>query len=192
MRIIAGKNKGRKLKTLSGSKIVRPTKDIVKEAIFNILFNYPENKICLDLFAGFGSLGLEALSRGAAKVDFVEINPKNCKIISENIRLLEGEDSCQVYCQEVISYLQKTANKYQLVFLDPPYDYGQYQEVLFYLLKNNLLINPAIIVLEHAPEKTFKEISNYLFLKNANYGDSAVTLLEYQGLTEEEDSYGKE
>ncbi len=181
MRIIAGRNRGRKLKSLTGSSEVRPTKDRVREAIFNILQGFPAGKQCLDLFAGFGGLGLEAHSRGAVRVDFVEYSRKNCRIIRENISLLGAGESCQVHCLDVLDFLDKGSGKYDLVFMDPPYRFDKYHEVLGKLRIKSFLKDPALIVVEHAREKDFIAPEEYLLLKQKNYGNTGITLLEYQG-----------
>ena len=181
MRIIAGRNRGRKLKSLTGSRDVRPTKDMVREAVFNMLQDFPGDRQCLDLFAGFGGLGLEAYSRGAARVDFVEYSRKNCRIIRENISRLGAGNSCRVHCRDVLDFLESGSGKYDLVFMDPPYSFEKYDEVLAKLRLNVFLNDPAVIVVEHAGERDFIGPEGYLLLKQKTYGDSGITLLEYQG-----------
>ncbi len=181
MRIIAGRNRGRKLKSLTGSSEVRPTKDMVREAVFNMLQGFPAGKQCLDLFSGFGGLGLEAYSRGAVKVDFVEYSRKNCRIIRENISRLGARESCQVNCLDVLNFLESGSGKYDLVFMDPPYRFEKYHEVLRKLRIKSFLNDPALVVVEHAGEKEFIAPEEYLLLKQKTYGDTGITLLEYQG-----------
>jgi len=181
MRIIAGKNRGRKLKSLTGSRDVRPTKDFVREAVFNMLQNFPEGRECLDLFAGFGGMGLEAYSRGAIRVDFVEYSRKNCQVIRENISRLGAGESCEVHCLDVLDFLESESGSYDLVFIDPPYSFESYHEVLKKLRIKNLLHEPAIIVVEHSGDRDFAAPEEYLLLKQRTYGESGITMLEYQG-----------
>ncbi len=181
MRIISGSARGTRLKTGDSDK-VRPTKDVVKEAVFNMIMDYPQNSKCLDLYAGFGNLGLEAASRGAKKVTFVEIDARNCDIIKENIGIIHGEDVCEVVCNKARSYLNYTDQKYDLVFLDPPYDSEEYDKALKKLIAQNCLINPAIIVLEfYTRKKPDVDLEDFLVLREKEYGKTGVLLLEYQG-----------
>ncbi len=181
MRIIAGRNRGRKLKSLTGSSEVRPTKDMVREAVFNMLQGFPAGKQCLDLFAGFGGLGLEAYSRGAVRVDFVEYSRKNCRVIQENISRLGAGKSCEVHCRDVLGFLETESGRHDLVFIDPPYSFERYHEVLSKLRINSLLNEPAVIVVEYAGDKDFTAPKEYQLLKQRIYGDTGITLLEYQG-----------
>ena len=120
MRIIAGRAGGLKLKSLKG-RDVRPTLDRVKESMFNIIaFDLPGAEV-LDLFSGFGSLGIEALSRGAAKSDFVEINKAHLKVIEQNLKKAKLFDLAKLYNQDVYLYLKNCSQKYDIIFMDPPY-----------------------------------------------------------------------
>jgi len=180
LRIIAGKFKGRKLKSYQTEK-VRPTKDMVKEAVFNILLDFPQGKDCLDLFAGFGNLGLEAASRGAASIDFVEIASKNCKIIGDNIELLGIENKTELFCQDVKSFIKNTNNKYDLVFIDPPYDEGYYKETLISLLEYHLLKNPAILIIEFRENYRPEIPEELVIIKEKDYGSTGIIIAEFQG-----------
>ncbi|MGM0419380.1 MAG: 16S rRNA (guanine(966)-N(2))-methyltransferase RsmD [Bacillota bacterium] len=180
MRIIAGEYKGRKLKSIA-AKEVRPTQDSVKEAIFNILRTYPEGKSCLDLFAGFGSLGLEALSRGAKFVDFVELRSRNCRVIQENIELISAQAKTAVKCQAVLSFLENCSNNYDLIFMDPPYASQDYSIVLEQLVSLRLLNNPAVLVIEHGVDKKPEIPEEYMLIKEKQYGTTGILIIEFQG-----------
>lgn len=180
LRIIAGKFKGRKLKSYQTDK-VRPTKDMVKEAVFNILLDFPKDKDCLDLFAGFGSLGLEAASRGAATIDFVEIASKNCKIIKDNISLLSVENMTGLFCQDVESFIKNNNKKYDLVFMDPPYDEGYYQDTLRALLEYGLLKNPAVLMIEYRENYKPEIPEGLVVIKEKDYGSTGIIIAEFQG-----------
>ena len=180
MRIIAGKFKGRKLKSYQTDK-VRPTKDMVKEAVFNILLDFPRGKDCLDLFAGFGNLGLEAASRGAGTVDLVEIGSRNCKIIGDNIDLLGIEDKANLFCQDVKSFIKNSTKKYDLVFIDPPYDENYYKDTLTALLDYQLLKNPAVLIIEYRENYRPEIPEELLIIKEKDYGSTGIIVAEFQG-----------
>lgn len=181
MRIISGKARGTRLKTGDSDK-VRPTKDVVKEAVFNMIMDFPQNARCLDLYAGFGNLGLEAASRGAEKVTFVEIDRKNCDIIKENIEITHAESVCEVICNKARSFLGYTNQKYDLIFIDPPYDSDEYDKAIKKLITQDCLINPAIIVVEYyTREKPDINLDEFLVLREKEYGKTGILLLEYQG-----------
>jgi len=122
MRIIAGKLRGRKLIALPGGK-VRPTGDRMKESMFSALGETCKGARVLDLFAGSGALGLEALSRGAASVTFVEKSRDVIASLKENIRLLGVEEDCGIICADVLPFLEKLRKEedFDLVFADPPF-----------------------------------------------------------------------
>lgn len=119
MRIIAGKFKGKKLKSLKGLK-TRPTLDRVKESLFNIIQFEIEDKTVLDLFAGTGQLGIEALSRGAKFTDFIEADKNTFKILQENLKGLENCRAHNLDCKVFLKNLQNSI-KYDIIFIDPPY-----------------------------------------------------------------------
>lgn len=123
MRIITGSRRGRKLKTLPGDA-VRPTPDRVKEALFNILQFDLEGRVFLDLFAGSGQIGLEALSRGAKRAVFVDSAKASCGVVLENIHTTGFENEAQVMNAEYASYLLRCTETFDIAFLDPPYRAG--------------------------------------------------------------------
>ncbi len=180
MRIIAGKFKGRKLKSYQTDK-VRPTKDMVKEAVFNMLLDFPQGKDCLDLFAGFGNLGLEAVSRGAATIDFVEIASRNCKIINDNINLLGVEKEANLFCQDVKSFIKSSGKKYDLVFIDPPYDEDYYKDTLAALLEYQLLKNPSVLIIEYRENYKPEIPEELVIIKEKDYGSTGIIIAEFQG-----------
>ena len=122
MRIITGSARGRRLLSPEGFD-VRPTTDKVKESLFNILQFELEGREVLDLFAGSGQLGLEALSRGAKSAVFVDSSPRSLDIVKKNIRLTGMEVQASAVAGDAFSFLAATDRKFDLVFLDPPYDH---------------------------------------------------------------------
>lgn len=121
MRVITGKARGRKLKTLEGEDVVRPTSDKVKEAMFSIVQFELDGATVLDMFAGSGQLGIEALSRGAAKAYFIDENKAAFETVKENLQLTKLYDDAVVLHADAFTYLRNTREKFDIVFLDPPY-----------------------------------------------------------------------
>lgn len=175
MRIIAGKAGGLKLKSLK-RRDVRPTLDRVKESMFNIIAFYLPGAEVLDLFAGFGSLGIEALSRGALKADFVEIERSHLKIIEENLNKAKLFEQAELFCQDVYLYLKNCSQKYDLVFMDPPYQKEMTAEAVKLIIKNDLLKENGLIVSERSAAEEAEEFSGLSIIKNKRYGNSLLTI----------------
>lgn len=121
MRVITGKARGRKLITLEGEDVVRPTSDKVKEAMFSIVHFELDGATVLDAFAGSGQLGIEALSRGAAKAYFIDENKAAFETVKENLKLTKLFDDAVVLNADAFTYMRNTQEKFDIVFLDPPY-----------------------------------------------------------------------
>lgn len=173
MRIIAGIAKGRKLKSIENSE-VRPTLDRVKEAIFNILGPLVQDCNILDLFAGFGNLGLEALSRGANKVTFVEKNYKNSSIIKSNLELCNFQDRGKVITEDVFTYLKRETVKFDMIFMDPPYQKNLIENTLKKIVNINLIYNDSIIIGEMYHKITLKIPESLHIIKQKKYGDTRI------------------
>lgn len=170
LRIIGGQWRGRKLSfpLVNG---LRPTPDRVRETIFNWLAPYLGDASCVDLFAGSGALGLEAASRGAARVDLVELNKTAYHAIQSHLSTLKT-DNCVVYLGSAQQFLQQTNNRYDIVFMDPPYAADLWTEVAF-LLEEKALLNPScVIYLEcHTKTKLPDLPSNWQLMKDKKAGD---------------------
>lgn len=163
MRIISGKNKGRKLKTLEGMN-TRPTADRVKESLFNILNNKFIDSVVLDLFAGSGALGLEALSRGANRCVFVDSSKEAIKIIQENIKACRFDEQSTVLNMDYLVAMQKlTKQKFDIIFVDPPY-LNNIELVVLDKIKS-LLLDDGILIIE-TDEKTLLPESINGLVKN--------------------------
>lgn len=173
MRVITGSARGRKLKTLEGLD-VRPTTDMVKEAVFTIIqFRVPYASM-LDLFAGCGQMGIEALSRGASRVVFVDSSRQSQAVIKENLTATGLMKQSRVIADDVVSFLSHASDKYDIIFLDPPYDDGYAPKVL--PLLENVLAPGGIVLFEHRYKEEFPETVGGLVLKkNYKYGKIAVT-----------------
>lgn len=176
MRIVAGKARGTKLHALEGLD-TRPTTDKVKEAIFNMIGARLDELVVLDLFAGSGALGLEAVSRSAVRAVFVESSPEARRIIDTNIRLCHFESVCEIIGSDVVQYLSgKAKGTYDLIFMDPPYFSGLNEKSLELISAKNLLDPDGLIICEHdASESMPVRIGNLTCVKVKQYGRVAVS-----------------
>lgn len=160
MRVISGKYKGLKLKgfDINGT---RPTMDRVKESLFGMIFPYLDESVVLDLFAGSGSLGIEALSNGAKKAYFVDNNHIPIETIKENLKNIK--EDYKVLNMNFIKALDSFNEKFDIVFLDPPYDKNLVTKAIEKLIQNDLLNEGALIICEYENEdiKTDLELIKY-------------------------------
>ena len=149
MRVIAGTAKRIQLKTIEGLD-TRPTTDRIKETLFNMISEYLADSRFLDLFSGSGAIGIEALSRGAKFAAFVEQNPKAVTCIRENLRATKLEAKANVFATDVISALRRMEGKekFDYIFMDPPYDHLLEKQVLEYLHNSELMSEDALIIVE--------------------------------------------
>jgi 16S rRNA (guanine966-N2)-methyltransferase len=176
MRIIAGAFRGRRLTAPKGD-IARPTTDRVKEAMFGALQFHIAGARVLDAFAGSGALGIEALSRGAAHVDFVEKEPACLKALEENLSAV-GAENAHIHRGDVLQLLP-SLGPYDLMLLDPPYDKGLYEPVLAAAHENGVLSGGAIVVVECRKSFDLSAPIGYNLTKRKDYGDIAVVFLVY-------------
>ena len=182
MRVITGSRRGRKLKTLD-TLDTRPTTDMVKEAVFSaIQFDVPGAKV-LDLFAGSGQMGIEALSRDAEHCVFVDNNPAAVQIIKDNISDCKFVAESRVLNMESLEYLKVAKGEFDIVLLDPPYSKGTLEKVLPML--DRILSSRAVVVCEHEKElELADEYGRLIKHKRYKYGKIAVTIFKIP--TEEE------
>jgi 16S rRNA (guanine(966)-N(2))-methyltransferase RsmD len=176
MRVITGKARGVVLKTPDGMK-TRPTSDRVKEAMFSIIqFDLPGAKV-LDLFAGTGQLGIEAISRGAASAVFVDALDSACSLVRENLRRAKLSDQGSVVRADYLAYLSNCREKFDFVFLDPPYAEVFLENALNKITEIDILQSGGIIVTERPLGKdlpyTFEGFSRS---KDYKYGNTLLTL----------------
>lgn len=162
MRIIAGTARSLPLKTVEGMG-TRPTTDRIKETLFNMLQSEVSGSYFLDLFAGSGQIGLEAVSRGAAHAVFVDNNKKAAACIEDNIRFTKFDKECRVYSSDVLSALRAMEGKYQfdIIFMDPPYDQEIEKDVLRYLAASSLLKEDTTIIVEASLETKFDYLEEF-------------------------------
>ncbi|OOF39349.1 16S rRNA (guanine(966)-N(2))-methyltransferase RsmD [Rodentibacter mrazii] len=172
VRIIAGVWRGRKLPVLNAEGL-RPTGDRVKETLFNWLMPYIHNAKCLDGFAGSGSLGIEALSRQAEKVTFLEKDKTVAHQLKKNLQTLKcTEEQAQVLNQSCLDFLKQVPNQphFDVVFLDPPFHFGLAEQVIRLLAENNWLQPNALIYVETEKENHLNTPENWTLLKEKTTG----------------------
>ena len=157
MRVITGSARGRRLRELEGLE-TRPTTDRVKESMFNILQFDIEGSRVLDLFAGTGQLGIEALSRGAAAAVFVEQRRDAVALIRENLKLTGLTDRARVVSGDALSYLAGAGERFDLVFLDPPYAAGLWKPALEALSRFDILLDHGIILCESPQDEALPDV----------------------------------
>lgn len=177
MRVIAGKHKSKVLESLEGRN-TRPTMDKVKEGIFNSLQEV--HGLGLDLFAGSGALGIEALSRGMEKVIFVDQNFKAVKVIQANLKQLDLRDQSEVYknnADRALKALNKREIQFDYIFLDPPYNKGLIDKALEQIAEFNLLKENGIIICEFSNHEQINT-NGFKVIKQYHYGFTDTLLLE--------------
>jgi 16S rRNA (guanine966-N2)-methyltransferase len=180
MRIITGTAKGTKLKTPRGLD-TRPTADRVKESLFNILGPRVLDAAVLDLFAGTGNLGLEALSRGASKAIFIDHDSRSIQMIRDNIELTKLTHQAQIHKADVlrtVDRLMRESGRFHLIFCDPPYNKGFVRAVLDKLDASDILMEGGIIIMEHSRhEPVAGEWKQLQLLRTERYGETRVSFL---------------
>ncbi len=178
MRIIAGRYRGRRLSTVKDLS-VRPTTDRAKQSIFDILSNRLmfEGIQVLDLFAGSGSLGLEALSRGASSVIFVEKSPVVKSILEKNIQTLGCKNNVTVVQGDVFWYLQHTSGTFDLVFADPPYRLETIGSIPNAIFDAGVLKENAFVVMEHSKESHIELDESKFEILEKPFGQTTVIIL---------------
>lgn len=174
MRIISGKYKGREIKgyNIDGT---RPTMDRVKESLFASIQNYVKGSICLDLFAGSGGLGIEALSEGAQSCYFVDNNKIVIDALKKNLTSLKVEEDYFLIKKDYVEALKTFDMKFDIIFLDPPYHLNMMNNAIDLIIKNNLLNDGGIIVCEYEEGTVNCDLQ---ILKEKRYGGKNVTIFK--------------
>jgi len=177
IRIIGGRHKSYRI-VFKALPALRPTTDRAKETLFSWLQFELENKSCLDLFAGTGSLGLEALSRGAQHVTFVEKEKNLYKNIIKNISNLGYENQIQAVCSDSFKWLKTNKQKFDLIFLDPPFDLIDYKMLIRAIFQNNVLNKDGKIFLESSKHTLLELSKTQNILKDKTVGDVRLIILQ--------------
>lgn len=179
MRVIAGEFKGRKLTGLNGKQI-RPTSDRIREALFNILAQKIDNAVVLDLFAGTGALGIEALSRGAAKSYFIDKSMESVQIINKNIELLGIKERVEVLKNDAYTILSSRdfflKQKFDLIFVDPPYNRGFIPGIFENIDLFSIMNDESTIIVEHSlKENNLEKVSGIDLYDKRTYGKTLIS-----------------
>lgn len=184
MRVIAGKAKGARLKTEAGDKI-RPTADRVKESMFSIIQFYLEGANALDLFCGSGALGIEALSRGAKSCVFVDGREKSLKTAAENLEKTKLSEAAKLCCSGAAEYIKTCRDRFDVIFLDPPYKKGLIPGILKLIDTCNILSKDGIIICEsHQGDEMPEQAGELSREKTYRYGQVFVTTFSKRGKNE--------
>lgn len=178
MRIIAGRFRGRPLNTVRDLS-VRPTTDRAKQTIFDILTNRLdfEGIEVLDLFAGSGSLGLEAISRGARHSIFVDRSPQSLEVLEANIETLGCQTQCSVYPAEVFWFLKNTRRSFDVVFVDPPYRLERITELPEAIYTSPVVKDGTYVVMEHSKESSVEPSESMYEITRKPFGQTMVLVL---------------
>ena len=175
MRIITGTARGTKLVTLEG-EATRPTSERTKESVFSMLQFDIEGRRVLDLFGGSGQMGLEALSRGAASATIVDQSPEAVKVIKTNAQKTKLFDRCVILTKDYKAYLKGTKEKFDIIFLDPPYDTNMLSEAMRIILEQDMLNYQGTIVLESGKDD-IPEYGDLTMRRHYKSGRAYVTVL---------------
>ena len=178
MKVISGILKGRNIEgyNIDGT---RPTMDRVKESLFATIQNNLKDSIVLDLFAGSGNLGIEAISNGAKLCYFIDNNKEVIKVLNKNISNLNIKSNSKVILSDWKKSLNEFANqnlKFDLIFVDPPYDYNVYEKILDKVSNLNLLNENGLIILEYSNLKFKEKYNNLTLYKEKKYGNKSVNI----------------
>lgn len=178
MRIISGKARGKKLKPPESDHI-RPTLDRVKENLYNMIGFAVRDAVVLDLFSGTGGIGIEALSRGAEKVYFVDNNKASYELTKYNVINANLQENAVIICQEAENALiqfEKQGLKFDIIFLDPPYNKGIVQKILQQLEKYNIMQDEGLVIVEtDREEETPERLGKFFKQKEKSYSSTKIT-----------------
>lgn len=182
MRVISGTARGKKLEAPEGLT-TRPTTDRIKETLFNMIaFDLPDCRF-LDLFSGSGAIGIEALSRGATKADFVENDYNACNYIEANLKNTNLLSKSKIYKKDVsetLTNLGRDNLKYDIIFMDPPYQKVCIEEILELILKLELLEEEGYIIVEESSKTPINNIEGYNIIKQKKFRTTFMTFYELQ------------
>lgn len=181
MRVITGSARGKRLGELEGQE-TRPTTDRVKESVFSIIQFDIEGRQVLDLFAGTGQMGIECLSRGAASALFIDRRPDAVELIRKNLKLTNLSERGQVLRGDSLELLTKLDRRFDLIFLDPPYQAGLLEPAIRQIVKFDILKPHGIMIAEHPAAQKLPEVqAPYRLHRSYRYGKIGVTMYHRAG-----------
>ena len=178
MRVITGSARGRRLETLEGED-VRPTADRIKEAVFSVIQFETEGRSFLDLFAGSGQMGIEALSRGAAEAVFVDSAKRSVEVVKRNLKATDLERDAKVFQADFRSFLSMNSRRFDIVFLDPPYRTGALQEALPLVART---MNDTGVILAENPldEELSAQYGDFVLDRQYRYGKIKISTFRHK------------
>ena len=178
MRVITGSARGRRLETLEGED-VRPTTDRIKEAVFSIIQVETEGRNFLDLFAGSGQMGIEALSRGAKSASFVDNAKKSLETVKRNLKAVRLENSAKVFAMDFHSFLSMNSQRFDIAFLDPPYRTGMLQDALELVV--DAMNDTGVIIAENPlDEEILSNYGDFVLDRQYRYGKIKITTFRHK------------
>jgi len=175
MRIITGKYKKANLVTVKNRK-TRPTTDFLKEVMFSVVGNCEDSNV-LDLYAGSGALGLEALSRGASQATFVDSSEGALKAVMANVQKLRCSADCRIHKKRVSPFIKNCESSFDLIFMDPPYNIGLINGTLDLIFEKEILAENGEIVIERSKEENLLPKWQDMIIYDKVYGSSMITVL---------------
>ena len=178
MRVITGSARGRRLETLEGED-VRPTADRIKEAVFSIIQFETEGRLFLDLFAGSGQMGIEALSRGASGAYFIDSSKKSAETVRRNLKTTGLEDRARVLHTDGLSFLSMCSEKFDIAFLDPPYKTGILQEAL-QKIPSVMKATGVIIAENPLDEEILSNYGDFVLDRQYRYGKIKISTFRHK------------
>jgi len=182
LKILTGKYKGRTLRTVNDLS-VRPATGRVRQTVFDVLTlrGFPDGARVLDLFAGSGSLGIEALSRGAAHATFVESDPRAVECLERNIRMLGCDGIATILHMDAMTYVENGRGEFDLVFADPPYRFGGTRQIPENLMHRDMVFTGGYVLIEHSKEISFADSPLYTVELEKRFGRTVVSFLKHRG-----------
>ena len=179
MRVIAGRYRGLKIPSPK-EDVVKPTLDRVKENMFNILQFNITNSVCLDLFCGSGALGIEALSRGASEVCFVDVNKQNTLALDKFLKLHKATEYCIFNCDffDALKTFEREHKKFNIVFVDPPFESNLAEVAIKKILHFGLLADDGVVVWEHSAQTEVPKVFEQKIAKSKKYGSVQLEFIK--------------
>lgn len=183
MRVISGNAKGRPLRAVPGTG-TRPTTDKVKEAVFSMIGPYFDGGDALDLFAGTGALGIEAVSRGMSRAVFIDADRKAIETIRHNVQTARMEEHAEIFrtdAMQALKAMAKRSRAFDFIFLDPPYRMKQVPDLLLYMEEHGVAREGATVVVEHDAAHRYPErIGSFVMRRHAEYGETGISIYGFE------------
>jgi len=182
MRVLSGKYKGKNLVSSSDNSI-RPTTNKIKEYIFNILQDFCEDKLVVDIFSGSGSLGIESISRGSKHVTFVEISANSIKVLKNNLGHINLDSNLyEIVNIDAIKFSNEKRKEFELILMDPPFHYPSLNELMVSIFNNKVLSKNGILVVEHEiSNPVYSDTNLFEIIKQKKIGRSLISFIVNKG-----------